>query len=155
MMARYGILLDLNRCTGCMTCVIACKEENLTRPGVWWNRVLELESESLNRMTYFRYACMHCDDPPCVDACPEEIINKRDDGIVVLDDGLCTGCRLCLEACPYDAIDFDEEQEIAHKCNLCHTRVDNGLLPACADNICLAHCIYFGDPEKPELKIEN
>ena len=71
-MTRYGILLDLNRCTGCMTCVIACKQENLTRPGVWWNKVLELESESLDRIVYFRYACMHCDNPPCVAACPEQ-----------------------------------------------------------------------------------
>ncbi|MBW2000586.1 MAG: 4Fe-4S binding protein, partial [Deltaproteobacteria bacterium] len=76
-MARYGIVVDLNRCTGCMTCVIACKQENLTRPGVWWDRVLELERESLGRIIYFRYACMHCDNPPCAKACPEHAIYKR------------------------------------------------------------------------------
>jgi Fe-S-cluster-containing dehydrogenase component len=51
-----------------------------------------------------------------------------------------------MEACPYDAIRFDEEKGKALKCNLCHHRVDKGLIPACADNVCLAHCIYFGNP---------
>ena len=48
-MAKYGIIVDLDRCTGCMTCVIACKQENLTRPTVWWNKILELEDENLDR----------------------------------------------------------------------------------------------------------
>lgn len=63
------------------------------------------------------------------------------------------GCQSCTEACPYDAIDFDEGKDIAWKCNLCNSRVDSGLIPACADNICLAHCIYFGDPEGIKQKI--
>jgi Fe-S-cluster-containing dehydrogenase component len=89
--------------------------------------------------------CRHCDDPPCVDACPEEVITRRGDGIVVLDSDACTGCQACLDACPYGAIAFDEGNAVARKCNLCYQRVDQGLFPACADNICLAHCIHFGD----------
>ena len=54
---------------------------------------------------------------------------------------------------PYDAIMFDEEIGIARKCNLCYDRVTKGLYPACADNVCLAHCIYFGDPEEIEAAI--
>jgi Fe-S-cluster-containing dehydrogenase component len=73
--------------------------------------------------------------------CPVEAITKRNDGIVILDGELCTGCELCLDACPFDAIYFDKSLEIATKCNLCHQRIDAGLLPACADNVCLAHCI--------------
>jgi Fe-S-cluster-containing dehydrogenase component len=91
---------------------------------------------------------MHCDDPPCEEACPEEAIAKREDGIVILDYEKCTGCQLCMEACPFDVVDFDEGKGIAQKCNLCYQRVDNGLIPACADNVCLAHCIYFGDPHE-------
>jgi phenylacetyl-CoA:acceptor oxidoreductase subunit 1 len=94
-MARYGIVVDLNRCTGCMTCVVACKQENLTRPGVWWNRVLELENESLDRITYLRYACMHCEDPPCVEACAVRAISKRVDGIVLIDHDRCVGAGDC------------------------------------------------------------
>jgi Fe-S-cluster-containing dehydrogenase component len=50
---------------------------------------------------------------------------------------------LCIDACPYDAITFDAAKDVARKCNLCHHRIDEGLYPACADNICLAHCIHF------------
>ena len=92
--------------------------------------------------------CLHCDDPPCLEACPEEAISKREDGIVTLDEALCSGCQLCLDACPYSAISFDGT--VAHKCNLCSERIDHGLVPACADNVCLAHCIYFGSPEDVE-----
>jgi NADPH-dependent glutamate synthase beta subunit-like oxidoreductase len=66
----------------------------------------------------------------------------------------CISCgTCCIQACPYDAITFDEKSAIAQKCNLCYDRVINGLYPACADNICLAHCIYFGDPAEIEQKI--
>ena len=89
--------------------------------------------------------CKHCDCPPCADACPNEAISKRADGIVVMDYDKCSGCRSCIEACPYNAISFDPDKGIAQKCNLCHHRIDKGLIPACADNVCLGHCIYFGD----------
>ncbi len=66
----------------------------------------------------------------------------------------CISCgTCCIQACPYDAISFDPETGKARKCNLCHQRVTNGLYPACADNICLAHCIYFGDPAQIEKEI--
>lgn len=97
--------------------------------------------------------CRHCDAPPCAEACFDGAITKREDGIVVMDYDRCTGCKVCIEACPYDAIAFDMDKFIAQKCNLCHHRVDKGLLPACADNVCLAHCIHFGDPE--EIKKGN
>jgi Fe-S-cluster-containing dehydrogenase component len=77
---------------------------------------------------------------------------QREDGIVVLTEELCSGCQACMDACPYEAIAFDAEQSVARKCNLCHHRVDHGLMPACADNVCLAHCIYFGSPEDIEAQ---
>jgi len=85
---------------------------------------------------------------PLPDHAPEETITRREDGIVVMDYEQCTGCELCIEACPYYAISIDADKGIAQKCNLCYHRVEQGLLPACADNICLAHCIFFGDPEE-------
>ncbi|HDZ23341.1 MAG TPA: 4Fe-4S ferredoxin, partial [Desulfobacteraceae bacterium] len=90
--------------------------------------------------------CLHCEEPECVAACPEEAIVKREDGIVILDEKACVGCGICVDECPYDAISLDSERGVAQKCNLCYTRVDKGLMPACADNVCLAHCIYFGSP---------
>jgi NADPH-dependent glutamate synthase beta subunit-like oxidoreductase len=66
----------------------------------------------------------------------------------------CISCgSCCIQACPYDAITFDEKIGKTQKCNLCYQRVVNGLYPACADNICLAHCIYFGNPAEIEKKI--
>ena len=93
--------------------------------------------------------CRHCDEPPCVDACPEEAITRRSDGIVVMDYALCTGCQLCIAACPYGAIEFDTDKGIARKCNLCHHRIESGLIPACADNICPAHGICFSISDAP------
>jgi Fe-S-cluster-containing dehydrogenase component len=77
-----------------------------------------------------------------------EAIVKREDGIVVLDHALCTGCQACLAACPYEAIGFDVTGNVARKCNLCHHRIDDLLLPACADNVCLAHCIHLEEMEE-------
>ena len=66
----------------------------------------------------------------------------------------CVSCgTCCIQACPYDAIVFNAHSGKTQKCNLCYQRVTNGLYPACADNICLAHCIYFGDPDEIEQKI--
>ena len=109
-MARYGIVVDLNRCTGCMTCVVACKEENLTRPAVWWDKVLEVENPTLDTITYLWHACMHCDNPPCVGACPVKAISKRQDGIVLIDQKVCTGCGDCIKACPYGVITINPTQ---------------------------------------------
>jgi len=175
-MARYGILHDLNRCTGCMTCVIACKQENFTRPGVWWNKVLELESESLDRIVYFRYACMHCDNPPCVAACPEQAIYKRPDGIVLIDQEKCQGHGECVKACPYGVIDVNPEQDYfsgqnppfegiaeAHRmhppgkastCTLCVHRIEQGREPACVEE-CPSKVMVFGDLDDPKSPIRE
>jgi len=127
---------------------VACKQENRTDAGVRLIAVREDGPHRIDDRPDFVFQvnlCRHCDEPPCVEACPEEAIAKRQDGIVVMDYDLCTGCGSCIDACPYEAIAFDEGQGIAQKCNLCHHRLDRGLLPACADNVCPAHCIHFKD----------
>ena len=143
-MKSLSLDIDQSACWGCLTCQIACIQETAPSDNVSMIRVSENGPRMLNGRLDFSYAisvCRHCDDPDCMDACPEGAFAKRDDGIVILDGQRCTGCRLCLEACPYDAILFDASREIARKCNLCYRRIDRGLLPACADNVCLAHCI--------------
>ncbi|MBW2137867.1 MAG: 4Fe-4S dicluster domain-containing protein [Deltaproteobacteria bacterium] len=175
-MARYGIVLDLNRCTGCMTCVIACKQENLTRPGVWWDRVLEAEDESLDRIVYFRYACMHCDNPPCAKACPEQAIYKRSDGIVLIDHERCKGHGECAKACPYGVIELNPERDYfagervpfddirmtrvmhppgkASTCNLCVHRIEQGREPACVEE-CPSKVMLFGDLDDPNSSMQK
>lgn len=150
-MKRWVLTIDHASCWGCRTCEVACKQEMRVPVGIRLISVLEDGPKRVGDRLDFAFhvrVCRHCDDPPCAEACPEEAIYRREDGIVVLDEEACTGCRLCVEACPYEAIAFDEERGRAQKCNLCHHRVDHGLIPACADNVCLAHCIRFGDPEE-------
>ena len=145
-MPKYELIIDHDLCWGCMTCEVACKQECRIPDGVKLISVEEVGPTSVKGKLDFSYhvnVCRHCDEPACVDACPDDAIEKRGDGIVVLDQSICSGCQLCIDACPYDAVAFDAAEGIAKKCNLCHHRVDKGLYPACADNICLAHCINF------------
>ena len=154
-MKQYALIIDHELCWGCKTCEVACKQENRAVDGVRLISVLEEGAEIIDGKLDFVFrvnVCRHCDDPPCVDACPEEAIQKREDGIVVMDYEKCSGCEACIEACPYNAIALDEDKGVAQKCNLCHHRVDQGLIRACADNVCLAHCIYFGDPKEMRKK---
>ena len=154
-MKPYEMVIDEAACWGCLTCEVACKQEFDLNAGVRLVTVEGQESEDAEGRPEFTFRvnlCRHCDEPPCVDACPEDAITQREDGIVVLNDDICTGCEACIDSCPYDAIAFDEENSVARKCNLCHQRVDHGLIPACADNVCLAHCIYFGSPRDIEAQ---
>jgi len=145
-MKKYALVIDHEACWGCKTCEVACKQENRAADGIKLIYVSEDGPKIVDGEPYFVFqvnVCRHCDDPDCIDACPEEAITKRKDGIVVMDYEQCTGCELCIEACPYNAISFDADKDVAQKCNLCYERVDQGLIPACADNVCLAHCIHF------------
>ena len=145
-MNQYALHIDHEACWGCKTCEVACKQEINASFGT---RLISVSEEidqpapEIMHLTFRVNVCRHCEDPSCIASCPEQAIAKRGDGIVVLQEGRCTGCKLCLEACTHQAIAFDEEKGVAQKCNLCHHRVDNGLVPACADNVCLAHCIHF------------
>jgi molybdopterin-containing oxidoreductase family iron-sulfur binding subunit len=175
-MARYGMIVELNKCTGCMTCVLACKQENLTGPGVFWNKILEIENETFDYIAYVRHACMHCDDPPCVVACSSNAISKRPDGIVLIDQQKCKGQRDCIKACPYGVISFNTGKDYfpgkklpfeispesyrvqlpgkASKCTLCAHRIDKGKLPICVE-ACQSEALIFGDLDDPNSPIRK
>jgi molybdopterin-containing oxidoreductase family iron-sulfur binding subunit len=159
-----------------MTCVVACKEENLTRPSVWWDKILEIENPSLDHITYLWHACMHCDNPPCVGACPEKAISKRQDGIVLIDQKVCKGSGQCIKACPYGVITMNPTQDYfqgekmpyekaadayriqipkkASKCTLCVHRIDQGKEPICVSG-CPSKAKTFGDLDDPASPIRK
>ena len=158
-MTPLALVIDHEACWGCLACEVACKQEHHADPGVKLIRVLEGEVRDIEGRLSFVFrvsACRHgeCEGTPCADACPTDAITVRDDGIVVMDVEECVGCMACPTVCPDEAIAVNAHRSITQKCNLCHHRVDRGLLPACADNVCLAHCIYFGDPAEIQPQIE-
>lgn len=107
---RYGMVIDTRRCVGCRACVVSCKQENKTPPGVSYTVVLDqvLENRPDDKPLFMTKPCFHCENPPCTDVCPVSATYKREqDGIVVVDYDRCIGCRYCITACPYGARSFD------------------------------------------------
>lgn len=167
-MGKKQFLIDVDKCSGCSLCIVACKDEYVgnsyppwtqAQPdaGHFWIRVEPVERGKLPRvrMSYLPLLCQHCAHAACVKACPEDAIKRRDDGLVWIDPAACTGCGLCQEACPYDVIYMNRELGIAQKCTGCAHRVDEGCLPRCAE-ICPHGAIVFGDePESVFGKAEQ
>ena len=92
-------------CTGCLNCVLACKQENRTGPSVAWLRIERVESRSPERISWALHTCRHCDAAPCVATCPTNALSQSPEGLVSVDAGQCVpGCRQCLSACAYDAL---------------------------------------------------
>ena len=108
---QMGFYFDQMRCTGCFTCIVACKDWNDVDAGpASWRRVITIEKGKYPDLfvAFLSTACYHCIEPICVSACPVDAISKRElDGVVVVDGEACLGqnnCDMCLEACPYDAL---------------------------------------------------
>lgn len=102
-MTKHGMVIDLDRCTGCRACMIACKVENNTPEAHFWMYVFRLEEGEYpnTRVSFLPRPCMHCDNAPCVRVCPVDARYNEEDGFVATDWGRCIGCRYCAIACPY------------------------------------------------------
>ena len=164
---QYGMVIDLSSCIGCHACTIACKFENNTDLGLDWHRVETVGDPKAKvgqdipfgvypnlSLSWLPIPCQHCANPPCRDACPAGAITKRADGIVLIDQEKCVGCRYCSWVCPYDVPQFNIKTSTTQKCTLCSQRVDNGQVPACV-NACVYGARMFGDVGDPNSNVSR
>ncbi len=109
---KLAMVIDLQRCTACGACIIACKSENNVQGGVAWaSRISRTVGEFPNvRFEYLPTLCNHCENAPCVKACPTGAMHKMDGDITMHDPDKCIGCRYCMAACPYGVIFFNAEE---------------------------------------------
>ena len=155
-MPRFGILVDLTRCVGCGACTIACQAQNGLEPEEVWCQVQSREDGRFPTVTkrFLTVQCMHCDNPPCVNVCPTGANYKRKDGLVLINERRCIGCKYCVVACPYQARAFSEERGTPGKCRLCQPRIEKGVQPACV-LACPAEARAFGDLDDPGSRIAH
>jgi len=118
---QFGFKFVVENCIQCHGCQVACKSWRGVELGVKWRRVENIWEGAYPKVTCksASVSCMHCAEPACVEACPEEAISKRpEDGIVVVDRDACISCGSCAEACPFDVPQFGED-ETMQKCDMC------------------------------------
>jgi phenylacetyl-CoA:acceptor oxidoreductase subunit 1 len=152
---RWGMVVNLSRCTRCHACVAACRVEHFLPARITWPRLIAWEKETGYgpEVTTVPVRCNQCKEAPCVEVCPAKATTKRPDGIVQVDQNKCVGCRYCVIACPYQnrtflskdknpgyfpghpKTKFEKKGEklyphqvgTTEKCNFCMERIDAGL----------------------------
>ena len=142
-----GFSVDLQRCIGCRTCQVACKDRrDLQSAGPRPRRVDSFECGTYPDVSLFHLAlsCNHCDEPACVAGCPTAALHKADDGTVQYDADRCVVCRNCMTVCPYGAPQHDEDANLIAKCDACKALRDAGRNPVCVD-ACPMRAIEFGE----------
>jgi molybdopterin-containing oxidoreductase family iron-sulfur binding subunit len=175
---HLGIVIDLKRCVGCNSCTVACRMEHGTPAGILFHKVKKYEVGKYPsaKLRFLPMLCMHCQDAACIKVCPTGATYKRDDGLVLIDEKKCMGCRYCVIACPYDSrrflgeivnyyggkgvTPFEKVKQKAFtrgtvvKCNFCEHRLREGLLPACVVT-CPAEARFFGDLDDPDSEVSR
>lgn len=152
---RFGWVVDVRRCFGCHGCEVACKAENDVPLGHYIRQTIYHDTAKpdggLARIMV-PMACQHCEDAPCIKACPCGALHKGMGGSVQVDYDVCSGHGACKEVCPYGAIYIDPVANQAVKCHNCTHRVAVGMEPACVAT-CPSEAIWFGDLNDPESKV--
>ncbi len=167
---NYAMAIDISKCIGCGRCAAACKEENDVPKEphyfrTWVERYItptqgETTVDSPNggidgfpdfngdkdilKAFFVPKLCNHCANPPCVQVCPVGATFKSRDGVVLVDEKYCVGCRYCIQACPYGARYMHPEKHTVDKCTFCYHRITKGKLPACVE-VCPTKARIFGE----------
>jgi Fe-S-cluster-containing dehydrogenase component len=176
----WGMGIDTRKCIGCGRCVDACKtENNVPRDAghfrTWVERYRITDSgeavvdspngaidgfrddpmdQDVVRTFFVPKLCNHCDSPPCVQVCPVGATYKSPDGVVLVDQSYCIGCRYCIQACPYGARFLDPKTHTAQKCTFCYHRISKGMLPACVE-VCPTQARVFGEVHKKASPLQR
>ena len=163
---KFVMVIDLAKCDGCKKCTEACQAMHYTESEREWIKVFKMKGSKDTAPYYFPKPCFHCDNPPCTKVCPVNATFKRQDGIVLIDNERCIGCRSCMVACPYSTRFFnwshpEQTPEVANavyspeqsyprrmgtveKCDFCPDMLRQGKMPACVTG-CPMDVIYMGD----------
>ena len=162
---KFVMVIDLARCRNARKCVSQCQEMHQLPTEDEWIKVFLMQDSSDTSPYWFPKPCFHCNQPPCVKVCPVGATFKRQDGIVLVDNERCIGCKFCMTACPYssrvfqwddpkhkneDDVNYSAETSVPHKvgtvgkCDFCPDMARKGKLPVCVTS-CPNGVIYFGD----------
>jgi Fe-S-cluster-containing dehydrogenase component len=163
---KFVMVIDLAKCKNVRACIVECQKNHALRPDQEFIKLLLMQDSENSAPYWFPKPCYHCDQPPCVKVCPVDATFKRQDGIVLIDNERCIGCKFCVAGCPYSARIFqwkrvepipelanfkhDPEKSIPHKtgtvskCDFCPDMSRLGKLPHCV-TACPMGVIYFGD----------
>ncbi len=161
-MARYGMVIDTTKCTGCYNCFLSCRDEfaGNDNPGYAapqpmsggnWMRVMEKERGQYPKVkvAYTPVTCMQCENATCIKMAKNKAVYRRPDGIVIIDPVKAKGQKELVNACPYRVIEWNAELEVPQKCILCAHMLDKGeKVPRCVE-ACPTGALVFGDLDDP------
>jgi len=167
-MARYGMVINIDRCNGCYNCFLACRDEfegndylphSAAQPaeGKSWMKVTEKERGSTPKVKvdYIPVPCLHCQDAPCVNKASDKSVYRRADGIVIIDPEKAKGKKETLLNCPHRVIYWNEEKELPQKCTFCAHLLDAGWKePRCVE-ACPNEALVFGDLDDPASEVSR
>src|SRR3972149_2429076 len=114
----------------------------------------DIKGDEIDKAFFVPKLCNQCDKPPCVQVCPVGATYKTEDGVVLIDQDHCIGCRYCIQACPYGARYFLPEKKVVDKCTWCYHRISQGLVPACVE-VCPVGARVFGDLRDPASQLKS
>lgn len=163
---KWVMVIDLAACDGCGKCTDVCAKSHFIPGDREYIRLFNMQESADTSPYWFPRPCFHCDNPPCTRVCPVGATFKREDGIVLIDNERCIGCRFCMAACPYSARSFNWSRPdnthdtskrpyspewgyprrvgTAEKCDFCADMARTGKLPHCVGN-CAMGAMWFGD----------
>ncbi len=167
-MATYKMLIDVDKCTGCYSCFLACKDEYCgndypgyaaSQParGHYWMRLDSRERgcHPKVKLSYIPTPCMQCANAPCIAAATDGAVYRRDDGIVIIDPEKAKGQRQIVSACPHRVIYWNEEAGLPQKCTFCAHLLDRGETePRCVET-CPTGALLFGDADDPDSAVSK